>query len=172
MLNKASQSKKYNWHLSDLFDVLQKMPWYTMTAIYLWNEEENSIRKYERRTTICKASDKEDATERLLRESKDYPIDGIEFLGEYCIQEIDDPMGDEPVEVAHEMSLGMDPITGQTITPDEFLRTKWGCARIEDCEIFGIKHSWYNYDGERSSCYNCRVIRVGRLWQNSEPTNK
>ena len=141
-----------------------------MSAVYLWKEGGKGIRKYERRTTICSAHDEQAARERLLEEARVYSVDGIEFLGEYLIQEIDDPPGDEPVEVAHEMTLGIDPSSGQTIDPDEFLRTKWDCARIENCESLGIEHSWYNQDGKRSACHNCEVVREGQLWPGADST--
>ena len=140
------------------------MPWFSMTTVYLWREVGTGIRKYERRITICRAKNEEDATERLLSEAKEYPLDGIEFLGDYTIQEIDAPPSDEPIEVAHEMSLGIDPESGRPIPPDVFLRKIWDCSRIMDCEALGIEHSWYNHDGERSACHNCEVIRDGKLW--------
>lgn len=140
------------------------MPWFSMTAIYLWREGGGSIRKYERRITICSASNEESATERLLKEAQEYPLEGIEFLNDYTILEIDDPPSDEPVEVASELSLGIDPASGKVIESEEFLLTQFECSRIEDCESLGIEHSWHNLDGERSACYNCNVVRAGRLW--------
>ena len=139
-----------------------------MTAVYLWREGRSCIRKYERRITICRATDELEATERLLREAKQYPIDVIEFLDDYKIQEIDAPPSDKPIEVAHEMSLGINPKSGRPIPPEVFLSKIWECSRIRDCEALGIDHSWYNHDGERSACHNCEVIREGKLWRTSK----
>jgi hypothetical protein len=36
---------------------------------------------------------------------------------------------------------------------------------LEDCEKIGQKHKWFNLDGIRSACYNCRVVREGQLWR-------
>jgi hypothetical protein len=36
---------------------------------------------------------------------------------------------------------------------------------LEDCEGVGQKHKWFNLDGVRSGCYNCRVVREGQLWR-------
>jgi len=138
-----------------------------MTAVYLWREGGASVRKYERRITICRAKDEQEATERLLREAKQYATDEIEFLGEYMIEKIDAAPGVKPIEVAHEMSLGIDPESGQPIPPDMFLSQLWDCSRVKDCEALGIDHSWYNQDGERSACYNCEVVREGQHWLNS-----
>ena len=148
------------------------MPWFSMTATYLWREGDVNIRKYERRITICSAPDEETATENLLREAKEYPLEGIELLDDFYIQEIDTPPCTEPVEVAHEMSLGIDPVSGKVIEPDEFQRTQFGCSRIEDCDTLGIEHSWYNHDGEQSACHNCKIIRKGRLWPKLNPTKQ
>lgn len=143
-----------------------------MTAVFLWREAGDGIRKFERRTTICSAPDEKTATERLLREAKDYASDGIEFLGEYLIQEMNFPPGDQPEEVAHEMSLGIDPSSGELIDPEVFLNTKWDCDRIENCEGLGIVHSWYNKDGKRSACHNCNVVREGQLWPGENAPNR
>ena len=140
------------------------MPWFSMTSNYLWREGDTIIRKYERRVTICCAPDEDSAKTILRKEAEDYPLEGIELLDDYFIQEIDDAPGTEPIEVAHEMSLGINPTTGEVIEPDEFQKRQFGCARIEDCEAIGIDHSWYNHDGERSACHNCNVIREGKLY--------
>ncbi len=36
----------------------------------------------------------------------------------------------------------------------------------DDCQMRGAEHEWYNHDGEPSSCYYCRVVKQGRLWEN------
>ena len=137
-----------------------------MTAIFHWEQMGSTLPKFERRTTICSAPDEARAVERLLAEAKDYPVsEHIKFLGDYFIQEIDEPPSDEPVEVAHEMSIGVDPISGKVIEPDEFLEHHWDRSRIESCDALGFEHVWHNRDGERSACYNCDEVREGRLWE-------
>jgi hypothetical protein len=137
-----------------------------MTAIYHWEQMGSTLPKFERRTTICSAPDEERAVEKLLAEAKEYPTsDHIKFLGDYLIQEIDEPPSDEPVEVAHEMSIGVDPNAGQIVKPNEFLKNYWDRSRIASCDALGFEHVWHNRDGETSGCYNCDVVREGRLWE-------
>lgn len=38
-------------------------------------------------------------------------------------------------------------------------------AKGRDCEGVRAEHHWYNVDGSTSSCYHCRVTRLGRLWE-------
>ena len=142
------------------------MPWYSMTAIYHWEQMGSTLPKFERRTTICSVPDEARAIERLLAEAKDYPTSGhIKFLGDYFIQGIDDPPSDEPIEVAHEMSIGVDPNSGRIIEAEEFLEHHWGRSRIESCDTLGFEHVWHNLDGKSSACYNCEEVREGRLWE-------
>ena len=141
-----------------------------MTAVYLWKERGSAIRKYERRTTLCRAPDEPAAVEKLLAEAKEYAVEGIEFLGDYVLQDLSRPPGGAPVEVAHELSLGIDPVSGRKIEPLEYLESKWNRSRIKDCEVLGIEHSWYNQDGEHSACHNCEVIRKGMLWRSANTT--
>jgi hypothetical protein len=137
-----------------------------MTAIYHWDRMGCTLPKFERRTTICLAADETQATERLLAEAKEYPAgDHIRFLEDYFIQEVDDPPGEEPVAVAHELTIGVNPGSGAIIEPKEFLQQYWGRSRIESCDALGFEHAWYNRDGMNSACYNCDVVREGRLWE-------
>jgi hypothetical protein len=142
-----------------------------MTAIYHWEHMGCTLPKFERRTTICSASDVEQATERLLMEAKAYGAgQNIKFLGDYLIQKIDDPLGEEPVEVAHELTIGVDPESGAIIEPHEFLQQYWDRSQIESCDVLGFQHVWYNRDDVNSACYNCEVVREGRLWEtHAEP---
>jgi hypothetical protein len=45
----------------------------------------------------------------------------------------------------------------------------WKASRrqpdLKDCEQAGATHRWFNIDDVHSGCYNCRVIREGRLWE-------
>ena len=137
-----------------------------MTAIYLWERVGDTLPKYERRITICSAADEKAATEALLREAKEYPAsEPIVFLDDYCIEEIDEPPSEVPIEVAHELTIGVDLTTGTTIEPDEFLERHWCASRIESCETLGFRHVWHNIDNQTSGCYNCKVVREGRLWE-------
>jgi hypothetical protein len=112
-----------------------------MTAIYHWERVGDTLPKYERRTTICSAADEEAATEALLCEAKEYPAyEHIVFLDDYCIEEIDEPSSDEPIEVASELTIGVDPASGATIEPDQFLEQYWCVSRIESCDALGFRH--------------------------------
>jgi hypothetical protein len=149
-----------------------KMPWYSMTAIFHWKPIGETLPKFERRVTICSAADEEAATEALLREAKEYPTsEHIVFLDAYCVEEIDERPGRVPIEVAHELTIGVDLKTGATIEPDEFLDHYWCASRIESCDTFGFQHVWHNIDNLTSGCYNCKVVREGRLWE-QEPEAK
>ena len=149
------------------------MPWYSMTAIYHWERIGDTLPKYERRTTICSAAGEVAATEALLREAKEYPTDEhIVFLDDYCIEEIDEPPSAEPIQVAHELTIGVDPTSGATIEPDQFLEQYWCVSRIESCDAFGFQHFWHNIDNLTSGCYNCKIVREGRLWEQSSEINE
>jgi hypothetical protein len=41
----------------------------------------------------------------------------------------------------------------------------WLIDKGKDCESVGADHHWYNQDNEHSGCYHCKVVRVGRFWQ-------
>jgi hypothetical protein len=145
------------------------MPWYSMTAIFHWKQDGDTLPKYERRVTICSAPDEEAATKSLLREAREYPaFDNIVFLDDYCIQEIDEPPSEEPIEVASELTIGVDLATGFAVEPCEFLERNWHASKIESCEDFGFRHVWHNLDNLTSGCYNCKVVREGRLWEENE----
>ena len=141
------------------------MPWFSMISVYLWREGSTEVRKYERRITVCRAESKEDALKKLREEAVEYAGDQFELLDDYLTQEIDEPPGEEPVEVSHEMTIGINSKSGAVIEPEEFLRDHWDCSRVEDCEAFRIEHSWYNLDGENSACHNCEIVREGRFWE-------
>ncbi len=149
------------------------MPWYSMTAIYHWERIGDALPKYERRTTICSAADEEAATEAFQREAKEYTTsEHIVFLDDYCIEEIDEPPGEEPVEVAYELTIGVDLTSGAIIEPDQFLEYYWCASEIKSCDMLGFKHVWYNINNLTSGCYNCKVVREGRLWEQSPKTNE
>ena len=149
------------------------MPWFSMTAIYHWERIGDTLPKYERRVTICSAADEEAAKEALLREAKEYPAsEHIVFLGDYCIEETDEPPSGVPIEIAHELTIGVNLTTGATIDPDQFLEQHWCASRIESCETFGFHHVWHNIDNLTSGFYNCKVVREGRLWEQSQETNE
>ena len=144
-----------------------------MTAIYHWEQMGSSLPKFERRTTVCSAPDEERAIERLLAEAKEYPTnEHIKFLGDYTIQEIDEPPSERPVEVAHEMTIGVDPDSGGIIEPERFLQQCWQRSRMESCDEAGFEHVWHNRDGETSACYNCEVVREGRMWETDTETKR
>ena len=144
------------------------MAWYSMTAIYHWEVTGTTLPKFERRTTICSAFDEQRAEVALMKEAEEYQSDHITLLDDYTIQEILGPPCAAPVEVAHEMIIGVDPDSGTAIKPDEFLRQQRKVSSIKSCDTLGREHSWYNKDGVSSACYNCDVVREGRLWETGE----
>ena len=146
------------------------MPWYSMTAIYHWEATGSTLPKFERRTTICSASDEQSAESKLMKEAEEYQNEHIKILDNYTTQEIDSPPSEEPIEVAHEMTIGVDPDSGAAIEPTDFIRRHWNVSRITSCDQFGFEHSWHNRDGATSACYNCDEVREGQLWKTSTNT--
>ncbi|GAA5480741.1 hypothetical protein Hhel01_04270 [Haloferula helveola] len=144
-----------------------------MTAVYHWEQMGSTLPKFERRTTVCSAPNEAQATERLLAEAKEYPAtEQIKFLGDYLVQELDDSPGDLPVEVAHEMTIGVHPESGAIIDPKAFVDQHWGRSKIASCDALGFEHVWYNLDGMSSGCYNCEAVREGRLWERAAETKR
>lgn len=142
------------------------MPWYSMTSIYHWERDGDTLPRYERRVTLCSAADEESATEALLREAKEYPdSERVVFLGDYRIEELDEPPSEKPIEVAHELTIGVDLTSGSTIEPNQFMDQYRCASRIESCDTFGFHHVWHNIDNQTSGCYNCKVVREGRMWE-------
>lgn len=39
--------------------------------------------------------------------------------------------------------------------------------KVENCELVGAEHHWYNQDNLNSACYHCYVVRSGQLWKNN-----
>jgi hypothetical protein len=137
-----------------------------MTAIFHWERVGDKLPKFERRVTICSAADKKAATKTLLREARAYPSsEDMIFLSDYIIEEFDGPPGKAPIEVASELTIGVDPKTGTIIKPDQFLEEHWDVRKLESCDTLGFQHVWCNKDGLTSGCYNCGVVREGRLWE-------
>lgn len=60
------------------------------------------------------------------------------------------------------LRLGEDP--GTDVAAPEVLSERH-LPDLEDCEKVGQQHKWFNLDGVRSACYNCRVVREGQLWR-------
>jgi len=102
-----------------------------MTAIYHWEATGTTLPKFERRTTICSAPDEQSAEAALLKEAEEYQSDHIKLLDDYTTQEINEPPGAEPVEVAYEMTIGVNPDSGSIIEPNEFIRRHWSVSKIK-----------------------------------------
>lgn len=139
--------------------------WFSMTAVFLWKEDAGKIARYEKRVTICAAEAREAAEAALLKEAKEYAVGNIRFQRIYQIEEIDRPSLREVVEVAHELIIAFQPDSGTPISRSEFRRQFWETDRLEDCESLGFRHAWHKVGSNRSGCYNCRVTRRGRLWE-------
>jgi len=136
--------------------------WFSMTALFFWKENAGRLPRYEKRVTICAAENAEAATEMLLAEAKAYAVSPIRFMGTFEIQEMDPPSRRHPVEVAHELTLAVDPAGGERIKPAEFRRKFRAADRLDNCEDAGLAHAWHNIDGQWSGCSNCRVKRRSR----------
>lgn len=138
--------------------------WYSMTAVYHWEAEASRLPKFERRITICSGASEEEAEAALMKEAEEYQTDTIKLLDNYTTQKIDETPSMEPIEVAHEMGVGIDTNSGNPIAPGEFM-SHFNVSRIESCDLLGLDHCWFNQDGENSGCCNCKEVRQGRLWE-------
>jgi hypothetical protein len=137
-----------------------------MTTIYHWKQIGDKLPKYERRVTICSAVDEKSAKKALLREAKNYSDSNhTVFLDHYYIEEIDEEPSIHPIEITHELTIGVDLKSGTIIEPDKFLEQHWHVSKIDSCHTFGFKHAWYNIDHTTSGCYNCKQVTKGQLWQ-------
>lgn len=145
--------------MPDKGEQLHNLKWFALTGLFRHILPfEGCVPKYEYRTTLCAAKDRESAERTLLEECRDYADEDIQFLEEYEIFELDDPPGKKPVEVAHDMIVS-------TAEPETFIKTQWCRDRVDSCDAQGWTHAWHKLDGVRSGCYNCREVREGRLWE-------
>jgi hypothetical protein len=133
--------------------------WFALTGLFRHvYPHDDRIPKYEYRTTLCAAKDRESAEQTLLQECRDYAGDGIEFLEEYEVFELDGSPGKKPVQVVYEMIVCDD-------EPEAFIKAHWCRDKVDSCEARGWTHVWYNQGDTHSACYNCREVREGRLWE-------
>lgn len=106
---------------------------------------------------LLKADSEEDAIKQAAQEGRKYSkaaeCQFVEIVEAY---EVDDNKLAEGTELFSSRNIS-------TLEPQEYLDRFYPEAP-EDCEAIGDKHSWHNLDGEHSACYNCHVVRSGKLW--------
>jgi hypothetical protein len=140
------------------------MAWWS--AIGLFRHTYGNGRKipqYEERVVVVAAVNRENAESKVLRAFGEYAAnnEGIEFLGEYEIQEILDELGDKVVEVATTMRISQ-------MAVETYVEQYWSDLRPASCDNVGWTHVWYNRDEKTSGCYNCLEVHDGRLWERGD----
>ncbi|QMU60557.1 MAG: hypothetical protein GKR92_02135 [Gammaproteobacteria bacterium] len=120
-------------------------------------ENLNKITKYKERVVMTEASSLKEAEQVILKEFKDYAIDGVEYLELYKVEEMY-PEERPVTEIASTLKVfaGSD---------KEYIEKFWNGQRPYSCEDVGWSHVWYKKSEGISSCYNCREERDGELWQ-------
>lgn len=110
---------------------------------------------------VLKASSEEQAAERARKlfkrsEHADEEL-SVTFTGEWELIELFDPVR-EGREVYWLLRMS-------SLSPQKYVARYWDDGYPASCDQKGWTHSWYNYDGKRSACMNCREMRRGRLWK-------
>ncbi|RLE36021.1 MAG: hypothetical protein DRJ61_01745 [Acidobacteria bacterium] len=140
------------------------MKWFSALGLFQFrNENPNKITRYEERVVVVQAESRSKAEEVILADFERYGSDdvGIEYLDEYWIEELEDPLGTDVVEVASTMRV----IPQE---PAEFIEAFWSELRPDSCDAVGWKHVWFNKGDGKSGCYNCCEVRPGQLWTSTE----
>ncbi len=114
------------------------------------------VPQYEERVVVVRSVNAAKAKKKILGEFEEYAQDGIEFLGEYEISDIDGEPGLKPIEVSSMMRVS----DGE---PEEYLTKVWGDLRPASCDDVGWVHCWYQKTSQTLGCYNCLTARRGRL---------
>ncbi|MEE4245625.1 MAG: hypothetical protein V2I33_09450 [Kangiellaceae bacterium] len=118
-------------------------------------ENPNQISKFEERVVITDANSLKEAESKVLNEFKNYAIDGITFLNEYEINEVDDSTS--VIEITSTIRIFDGSI-------DEYLNAHWYDLQPSSCEENNWEHVWYNQGNGYSACYNCQKVVKGKLW--------
>ena len=139
---------------------MSKNKWFTAKGIFLHKPKiKNQKQSFEERIVLLKAKDKNDALKRANKEAKEYikDLDGTKFIEITDVYELyEENIGDK-CEIFSSKTISL-------LEPNNYLETFYPNTQ-EDCEATGEEHSWRNLDNENSACYNCLVIRKGRLWE-------
>jgi Domain of unknown function (DUF4288) len=137
--------------------------WYSAQCVFLHADKEHGpMQMYEERIILLRANNVEAAIKQAENEAKKYSrdLDGCEYLGYVNIFELyDQELGDG----AEIFSI----IQKSDLKPREYLDIHYP-EKPDDCETTGETHRWHNLDDKRSSCYHCKVIREGNLWQDKK----
>ncbi len=119
----------------------------------------NQKQWYEERIVLLKAKDESDALKCANKEAKEYikDLDGTKFIEITDVYELYEENIDDKCEMFSSKTINF-------LEPNAYLETFYPNTP-KDCEAIGEKHSWHNFGNENSACYNCLVIRKGRLWE-------
>jgi len=134
--------------------------WFTAKGIFLHAAQiKNQKQSYEERIVLLKAKSEKKALKRANKEAKDY----VKDLKDTKFIEITDVYALYEVEIGDKCEI----FSSKTIShlePQVYLETLYPNTP-EDCTAYGEEHSWHNLDNKNSACYNCLVIRKGKLWE-------
>ena len=113
------------------------------------------VPRWEERTVLVGAGSLEEAEGLILAEFASYGG----FSGDFEVSELyDSPCEGQVVEVGSIMRVS-------EISRRQFMKTFGSDFKPRTCDRVGWRHSWYNRDGLRSGCHNCRTVRKGHLWE-------
>jgi hypothetical protein len=134
--------------------------WFSAQCVFLHADKGHGPKQmYEERVILLRADNMDAAIKQAENEAKKYSrdLDGCTYLGYVNVFELyDQELGDgaEIFSIMHKSDL----------KPREYIDIHYP-EKPDDCEAIGETHRWHNLDDKRSSCYHCKVIREGSLWQ-------
>ena len=134
--------------------------WFTAKGIFLHEPKLlNTKQWYEERIILIKAKSEKEALKLAEKEAKNYAKD----LESTKLIEITDVFALYEEEISDKCEV-FSSKTISNLKPQDYLKAFYPNT-TEDCEAIGENHSWHNFNGEYSACYNCLVKRKGKLWE-------
>ncbi len=133
--------------------------WFSVKGVFLHEPQAKNMKQwYEERIILLKAKGRKTALRRAQNEAQSYckGLDGTQLvkITEVFLLYL------EPGDKAEVFSSK----TISRLEPEEFLETFYPTTP-ENCETIGEEHSWHNIDNKKSGCYNCLMVRKGKLWE-------
>ena len=140
---------------------MSELKWFSAKQVFLHKPNNEKIKPwYEERIILLRAVDHDNAAGNALKNGREY-CDGDDeicnFLGLIDTFELFDSEIEDGAEVYSNKTIS-------SLNEGEFISHYYPDI-TKDCEQIGEKHYWHNTDGNSSACYNCKIIREGRLWE-------
>jgi hypothetical protein len=136
-------------------------PWYAVKCLFQNPETKTGPRqRYEERIILVKSNNFPNALKKADREAKKYAKDSsnCKYVGRICDFHLFDNYVGDLTEIYSE-------IRRSNLSPKEYIAKYYPEDRLDDCEKDGLTHRWYNKDNKNSACYECNVVKPGRLWE-------